>query len=57
MRSYFRSLATALDDDTVRVAYDYVLPDGRECRGQALVDVVQRGNRAQIARIRTRGPC
>ena len=49
--------ATALDEDTVRVAYDYVLPGGRLCRGQAVVDVVASGERALISRIRSRGPC
>jgi outer membrane biosynthesis protein TonB len=43
--------------DTVRVAYDYVLADGRVCRGQAAVDVVHRGGRSLISGIRTRGPC
>ena len=43
--------------DTVRVAYDYVLPDGRVCRGQAAVDVVHRGGRSLVSGIRTRGPC
>jgi outer membrane biosynthesis protein TonB len=43
--------------DTVRVAYDYVLADGRVCRGQAAVDVVHRGGRSLVSGIRTRGPC
>lgn len=43
-----------VDDDRVRIGYDYVLPDGRLCRGDALVDVDSDG---QISRIRTRGPC
>jgi hypothetical protein len=43
--------------DTIRVAYDYVLADGRVCRGQAAVDVVHRGGRSLISGIRTRGPC
>jgi outer membrane biosynthesis protein TonB len=51
-----RSL-TALDANTVRVAYDYVLADGRACRGQAAVDVVQRDGRSLVSGIRTRGPC
>jgi hypothetical protein len=48
---------TPVDANTVRVAYDYVLGDGRVCRGQAAVDVVQRDGRSQISGIRTRGPC
>ena len=43
--------------DTVRVTYDYVLADGRVCRGQAAVDVVHRDGSSQISGIRTRGPC
>jgi outer membrane biosynthesis protein TonB len=43
--------------DTVRVAYDYVLADGRVCRGQAAVDVVHRDGRSLVSGIRTRGPC
>jgi outer membrane biosynthesis protein TonB len=43
-----------LDDNSVRIGYDYVLPNGRLCRGDALVDVDTAG---QISRIRTRGPC
>jgi hypothetical protein len=43
--------------DTVRVAYDYVLADGRVCRGQAAVDVVHRGGRSMVSGIRTNGPC
>jgi hypothetical protein len=39
------------------VAYDYVLADGRVCRGQAAVDVVQRDGRSLVSGIRTRGPC
>lgn len=46
-----------VDANTVRVAYDYVLDDGRVCRGQAAVDVVQRGGRSLVSGIRTRGPC
>jgi hypothetical protein len=46
-----------VDANTVRVSYDYVLADGRVCRGQAAVDVVQRDGRSQISGIRTRGPC
>ncbi|HEX8623555.1 MAG TPA: hypothetical protein VF782_00610 [Allosphingosinicella sp.] len=46
-----------VDDNTVRVAYDYVLADGRVCRGQAAVDVVQRDGRSLVSGIRTRGPC
>jgi hypothetical protein len=46
-----------VDANTVRVAYDYVLADGRVCRGQAAVDVVQRDGRSEVSGIRTRGPC
>jgi hypothetical protein len=46
-----------VNGDTVRVAYDYVLADGRVCRGQAAVDVVHRGGRSLVSGIRTRGPC
>jgi hypothetical protein len=48
---------TPVDAGTVRVAYDYVLADGRTCRGQAAVDVVQAGGRSLVSGIRTRGPC
>jgi hypothetical protein len=48
---------TPVDANTVRVAYDYVLADGRECRGQAAVNVVQRDGRSLVSGIRTRGPC
>jgi type IV secretory pathway VirB10-like protein len=48
---------TPVDANTVRVAYDYVLADGRVCRGQAAVDVVQRDGRSLVSGIRTRGPC
>jgi hypothetical protein len=48
---------TPLDANTVRVAYNYVLSDGRVCRGQAVVDVVQRDGRNLVSGIRTRGPC
>lgn len=48
---------TPVDAGTVRVAYDYVLADGRVCRGQAAVDVVQRDGRSLVSGIRTRGPC
>jgi hypothetical protein len=51
-----RSVAP-VDANTVRVAYDYVLADGRVCRGQAAVDVVQRDGRSLVSSIRTRGPC
>ena len=51
-----RRLAS-VDADTVRVAYDYVLADGRVCRGQATVDVVPSGDRTLVGRIRTQGPC
>jgi hypothetical protein len=46
-----------VDDDTVRVAYDYVLADGRLCRGTAAVDVVRDGDRGLVSGIRTQGPC
>jgi hypothetical protein len=48
---------TPVDGDTVRVAYDYVLSDGRLCEGVASVNVVQSGGRSLISGIRTRGPC
>jgi hypothetical protein len=48
---------TPVDANTVRVAYDYVLADGRVCRGQAAVDVVQRNGTSLVSGIRTRGPC
>jgi hypothetical protein len=48
---------TPVDADTVRVAYDYVLSDGRLCQGQASVNVVQSGGRSLVSGIRTRGPC
>jgi hypothetical protein len=48
---------TPVDANTVRVAYDYVLADGRVCHGQAAVDVVQREGRSLVSGIRTRGPC
>lgn len=51
-----RSVAP-VDANTVRVAYDYVLADGRVCNGQAAVDVVQRDGRNLVSSIRTRGPC
>lgn len=51
-----RSIAP-VDADTVRVAYDYVLADGRLCRGSASVEVVQSGDRSLVSGIRTRGPC
>jgi hypothetical protein len=51
-----RSL-TPVDANTVRVAYDYVLADGRECRGQAIVNVVQSGERSLVSGIRAQGPC
>ena len=46
-----------VNGDTVRVTYDYVLADGRLCRGQAAVDVVHRDGRSLVSGIRTRGPC
>jgi hypothetical protein len=48
---------TPVDGDTVRVAYDYVLSDGRLCQGQASVNTVQSGGRTLVSGIRTRGPC
>jgi hypothetical protein len=47
----------AVDGDTVRVAYDYVLADGRLCRGTAAVDVVPSGDGGLVSGIRTQGPC
>ena len=49
--------ATPVDANTVRVAYDYVLGDGRLCQGEAMVDVVQSGEQRLVSGIRTRGPC
>ncbi|HEY0012546.1 MAG TPA: hypothetical protein VGB79_06790 [Allosphingosinicella sp.] len=46
-----------VDENTVRVAYDYVLADGRLCRGSAAVDVVRSGGGSLVSGIRTRGPC
>ena len=48
---------TPVDANTVRVAYDYVLADGRLCEGQAAVNVVQSGDRSLVSGIRTQGPC
>lgn len=42
---------------TTRVVYDYVLADGRLCRGEAAVEVVQRDGSSLLSRIRTQGPC
>ncbi|HZV83894.1 MAG TPA: hypothetical protein VFF48_02815 [Brevundimonas sp.] len=49
--------ATAIDSDTVRVTYDYVLPDGRTCQGRASVEVVGSGEETLVRSIRTQGPC
>ena len=49
--------ATAIDGDTVRVSYDYVLPDGRTCQGRASVEVVGSGEETLVRSIRTQGPC
>ena len=49
--------ATAIDGDTVRVTYDYVLPDGRTCQGRASVEVVGSGEETLVRSIRTQGPC
>jgi len=49
--------AEAVDANTVRVAYDYVLGDGRLCQGQATVDLVRSGDQGLVSGIRTRGPC
>jgi hypothetical protein len=46
-----------VDEDTVRVTYDYVLADGRLCRGAAVVNVEQSGGRSLVSGIRTAGPC
>jgi hypothetical protein len=51
-----RSVAP-VDANRVRVAYDYVLADGRLCQGQAIVDVVQSGGKGLVGGIRTQGPC
>ncbi|HEY0326264.1 MAG TPA: TIR domain-containing protein [Allosphingosinicella sp.] len=48
---------TPVGDNSVRVAYDYVLGDGRLCRGQATVNVVQSGDQRLVSGIRTSGPC
>jgi hypothetical protein len=48
---------THVDTNTILVAYDYVLADGRVCRGRSVVDVVQRGDRSLVSRIRTQGAC
>lgn len=48
---------TPLDDNTIEIAYDYVLANGQLCRGRSAVNVVQIGDRSLINRIRTRGPC
>ncbi len=48
---------TPVGENSVRVAYDYVLGDGRLCRGQATVNVVQGGGRPLVSAIRTSGPC
>jgi hypothetical protein len=48
---------TPVDANTVQVAYDYVLADGRLCEGVASVDVVQSGDKRLVSGIRTRGPC
>ena len=48
---------TPVDANTVRVAYDYVLGDGRLCQGEATVNVVQSGGRGLVSGISTRGPC
>jgi hypothetical protein len=46
-----------VDANTVRVAYDYVLADGRLCEGRAVANVVQSGDRTLVSSIRTQGPC
>jgi hypothetical protein len=51
-----RSVAV-VNASTVRVAYDYVLADGRLCRGKAAVRVVRRDGRSLVSRITTQGPC
>ena len=48
---------TPLDANRVGVTYDYILADGRLCRGRSTVNVVQRDGRAQVSGIRTQGPC
>jgi hypothetical protein len=49
--------ATPINADAVRVAYEYVLLDGRLCQGQATVYVRQGFDRPLISGIRTQGPC
>jgi len=51
-----RSIAPG-NGNSVRVSYDYVLADGRLCRGAAAVDLVQSGGRSLVRSIRTAGPC
>ena len=48
---------TTVDADTVRVAYDYVLADGRLCRGRSAVNVVRGDGGVLIGNIRAQGPC
>jgi hypothetical protein len=48
---------TPVGGDTVRVSYDYVLADGRVCRGAASVNVVRSGGGSLVRSIRTAGPC
>lgn len=48
---------TPLDANRVGVTYDYILADGRLCRGRSTVNVVQRDGRSQVSGIRTQGPC
>jgi hypothetical protein len=48
---------TPLDANRVRVTYDYILSDGRLCRGRSTVNVVERDGRTQVSGIRTQGPC
>jgi hypothetical protein len=49
--------ATQVSPDTVRVAYDYVLPNGALCEGRAAVRVTDSGDGTLIRSIRTLGPC
>ena len=48
---------TPVNANTVRVAYDYVLADGRLCEGAATVNTVQSGDRSLVSSIRTQGAC
>lgn len=50
--------ARMVGSNSVIAAYDYILPGGRACRGEAVVDLATAENgSALIERIRTVGPC